>query len=151
MCCSNGCGRACIDAVSHFLFEVPLVCPVFEDGDSEIAGICVQGCETHSDCDTDIGELCCSNGCGVTCLLGVYPSPLCSTVRDHLLNHSLIGAYVPQCEEGGGFSPVQCHASTGYCWCAHAQTGEPVADARQSTELQCQSKSVVKIEPESMV
>ena len=29
----------------------------------------------------------------------------------------LIGEFVPQCEEDGSYSPVQCWSSTGYCWC----------------------------------
>jgi hypothetical protein len=32
----------------------------------------------------------------------------------------LIGAFVPQCEEGGSYSSVQCWFSTGYCWCVNA-------------------------------
>lgn len=27
------------------------------------------------------------------------------------------GSYVPQCTDDGKFTPVQCHGSTGYCWC----------------------------------
>ncbi|XP_065056519.1 agrin-like isoform X1 [Rhopilema esculentum] len=27
------------------------------------------------------------------------------------------GAFVPQCEEDGSYKEVQCHGSTGYCWC----------------------------------
>lgn len=30
------------------------------------------------------------------------------------------GAYVPQCDEQGGFMPVQCSGSTGFCWCVDA-------------------------------
>ncbi len=29
----------------------------------------------------------------------------------------LIGEFVPQCEEDGSYSPMQCWGSTGYCWC----------------------------------
>jgi len=29
----------------------------------------------------------------------------------------LIGEFIPQCEEDGSYSPMQCWASTGYCWC----------------------------------
>ena len=29
----------------------------------------------------------------------------------------LIGEYVPQCEEDGSYSSMQCWSSTGYCWC----------------------------------
>jgi hypothetical protein len=28
-----------------------------------------------------------------------------------------LGEFVPQCEEDGSYSPMQCWASTGYCWC----------------------------------
>ena len=27
------------------------------------------------------------------------------------------GAYVPQCDDDGFFRPMQCHASSGECWC----------------------------------
>ena len=29
----------------------------------------------------------------------------------------LIGEFIPQCEEDGSYAPMQCWASTGYCWC----------------------------------
>ena len=28
-----------------------------------------------------------------------------------------LGEFIPQCEEDGSYSPIQCWASTGYCWC----------------------------------
>ena len=29
----------------------------------------------------------------------------------------LVGRYIPQCKEDGSWHEVQCHGSTGYCWC----------------------------------
>ena len=29
----------------------------------------------------------------------------------------LIGEFIPQCEDDGSYSPIQCWWSTGYCWC----------------------------------
>ena len=29
----------------------------------------------------------------------------------------LMGEFVPQCEDDGSYSPMQCWGSTGYCWC----------------------------------
>ena len=37
----------------------------------------------------------------------------------------LIGEYVPQCEEDGAYSPMQCWSSTGYCWCVD-ENGEEI-------------------------
>ncbi|XP_069376787.1 nidogen-2 isoform X2 [Paralichthys olivaceus] len=31
--------------------------------------------------------------------------------------HPLLGAYVPQCDANGHYTPLQCHSSTGHCWC----------------------------------
>tara|TARA_B100000902_G_scaffold393861_1_gene448965 strand:+ start:2602 stop:3183 length:582 start_codon:yes stop_codon:yes gene_type:complete len=28
-----------------------------------------------------------------------------------------IGEFIPQCEDDGSYSPIQCWSSTGYCWC----------------------------------
>ncbi|CAB4003562.1 HLA class II histocompatibility antigen gamma chain isoform X1 [Paramuricea clavata] len=36
----------------------------------------------------------------------------------------LVGAYKPSCDEDGTYSPVQCHGSTGYCWCAFSDGTE---------------------------
>ena len=29
------------------------------------------------------------------------------------------GAFVPQCEDDGSYKKIQCHGSTGYCWCVN--------------------------------
>ncbi|XP_072895083.1 nidogen-2 [Hemitrygon akajei] len=41
----------------------------------------------------------------------------------------LIGAYVPQCDDEGNFRPMQCHGSTGYCWCVY-ENGQEVPGTR---------------------
>ncbi|XP_055980877.1 SPARC-related modular calcium-binding protein 2 isoform X1 [Sorex fumeus] len=33
---------------------------------------------------------------------------------------------VPECAQGGLYKPVQCHPSTGYCWCVLVDTGRPI-------------------------
>uniref|UniRef100_H2ZQK3 SPARC related modular calcium binding 1 n=1 Tax=Ciona savignyi TaxID=51511 RepID=H2ZQK3_CIOSA len=43
-----------------------------------------------------------------------------------LLQSSGTNVYVPQCEGGNLFNPVQCHASAGYCWCVTTDTGHPI-------------------------
>ncbi|XP_054683061.1 nidogen-2 isoform X1 [Grus americana] len=37
--------------------------------------------------------------------------------------------HVPQCDEEGRYRPLQCHGSTGYCWCVDA-AGQEIAGTR---------------------
>ncbi|XP_018583170.1 nidogen-2 isoform X2 [Scleropages formosus] len=49
------------------------------------------------------------------------PKTRCEQHRDSLQagygGRPLVGAFVPQCDEEGQYRPLQCHGSTGYCWC----------------------------------
>uniref|UniRef100_A0A3Q2FVY9 WAP domain-containing protein n=1 Tax=Cyprinodon variegatus TaxID=28743 RepID=A0A3Q2FVY9_CYPVA len=96
ICCSNGCGHTCIRAEDPKVGKCPLVHqtflparPCLNDGhcpgqekccrfaggsasnpacpntDGKV-GACVELCSSDSDCPT--GEICCSNGCGHTCI-----------------------------------------------------------------------------------
>lgn len=134
-CCPNGCGRTCTNPITIPYHSPALICPELPE---DTIGICSEECNNCRE-----GELCCSNGCGHACTLGVSPTPLCSSVRESVLNSSLIGSFAPQCEKDGSFSSVQCHSSTGYCWCVATDTGKPVTDlATRFTQPQC-SKQLV--------
>ncbi|NXH19948.1 NID2 protein, partial [Bucco capensis] len=39
------------------------------------------------------------------------------------------GGHMPQCDEEGHYHPLQCHSSTGYCWCVDA-AGQEIAGTR---------------------
>lgn len=43
----------------------------------------------------------------------------------------LIGAYIPQCDKNGAFSAMQCHASTGHCWCVDLNTGKEIENTKK--------------------
>lgn len=34
--------------------------------------------------------------------------------------------FIPKCSADGRYSPIQCHVTTGYCWCVRADTGRPL-------------------------
>uniref|UniRef100_A0A8C9R6U2 Thyroglobulin type-1 domain-containing protein n=1 Tax=Scleropages formosus TaxID=113540 RepID=A0A8C9R6U2_SCLFO len=34
--------------------------------------------------------------------------------------------FVPACGPDGRYHPVQCHITTGYCWCVRVETGRPL-------------------------
>ncbi|KAM9318607.1 SPARC-related modular calcium-binding protein 1-like [Pholidichthys leucotaenia] len=34
--------------------------------------------------------------------------------------------FLPECTADGRYSPVQCHAATGYCWCVRVENGRPL-------------------------
>ena len=132
-CCSNGCGHVCVTASAVPYYPPPRQCPEISD---DMVGACVIACDNDSDCGD---RLCCSNGCGGRdCSDGVSPSPLCPAVLEQVNSRPLIGAYVPQCEKDGRFSAVQCHGSTGYCWCVDPETGQPTtAQFERGVQPQC--------------
>ncbi|CAL1285398.1 unnamed protein product [Larinioides sclopetarius] len=47
----------------------------------------------------------------------------CLVTKDEEENSGLIGNYIPQCEADGSYKKMQCHYSTGYCYCADPTTG----------------------------
>ena len=54
------------------------------------------------------------------CILSIIPFLFFSQTPclDAVANATgLIGEFIPQCEEDGSYSPMQCWSSTGYCWC----------------------------------
>ncbi|NXC89442.1 NID2 protein, partial [Cercotrichas coryphoeus] len=61
------------------------------------------------------------------------PPSMCERWRQSLLEHyggSPRGdQYVPQCEPGGDFAPLQCHGDSGYCWCVE-QSGREIPGTR---------------------
>ncbi|XP_047432398.1 nidogen-2 isoform X6 [Mugil cephalus] len=98
------------------------------------------------------------------------PKTQCEYHRDSIQTTSpegnpIIGAYVPQCDAEGQYIPLQCHASTGYCWCVDSTgqhrsgtrtlPGEPPKDCdkpdepeRPKTHCEQQRDSVQTTSPE---
>uniref|UniRef100_A0A8C5KP03 Nidogen-1 n=1 Tax=Jaculus jaculus TaxID=51337 RepID=A0A8C5KP03_JACJA len=65
-------------------------------------------------------------GDGFRCVPGEVEKTRCQQEREHILGAagatdaqrpSLLGMFVPECDEHGQYVPTQCHGSTGYCWC----------------------------------
>ncbi|XP_075891889.1 uncharacterized protein LOC142895047 [Nelusetta ayraudi] len=55
-------------------------------------------------------------------------SQTCEHLRASLLSqlHSESERFIPECTADGRYSPVQCHAASGYCWCVRAISGRPL-------------------------
>ena len=120
------------DCVSCFpVYPQPFLYPTCPNVQPGSVGICLQNCSSDSDCTN--GQKCCSNGCGRACtqptLVSYYnvSAQQCSHVRAqfNVTRRPPLGAYIPQCDSGGHYSPVQCHE--GFCWCVHTQTGLPLS------------------------
>uniref|UniRef100_A0A7N9AKH4 Nidogen 2a (osteonidogen) n=1 Tax=Mastacembelus armatus TaxID=205130 RepID=A0A7N9AKH4_9TELE len=57
------------------------------------------------------------------------PKTHCEHHRDRVQTTSpegypIVGDYVPQCDDNGQYTPLQCHGSTGYCWCVDSRGQE---------------------------
>uniref|UniRef100_A0A8D0B5Y1 Nidogen 2 n=1 Tax=Sander lucioperca TaxID=283035 RepID=A0A8D0B5Y1_SANLU len=59
----------------------------------------------------------------------VRPKTHCEHHRDSVQTTSpggypIVGAHVPQCDANGQYTPLQCHGSTGHCWCVDSRGQE---------------------------
>ncbi|XP_029982565.1 SPARC-related modular calcium-binding protein 1 isoform X5 [Sphaeramia orbicularis] len=56
--------------------------------------------------------------------------PSCDQERQNTLDEARQNPrediFIPDCGPGGLYKPVQCHQSTGYCWCVLVDTGRPI-------------------------
>uniref|UniRef100_A0A3P8TJB9 Nidogen 2 n=1 Tax=Amphiprion percula TaxID=161767 RepID=A0A3P8TJB9_AMPPE len=64
------------------------------------------------------------------------PKTHCEHHRDSVQTTSpegipIIGVYVPQCDTEGQYTPLQCHGSSGHCWCVDSR-GQERAGSRTS-------------------
>ncbi|XP_075283321.1 nidogen-2 [Opisthocomus hoazin] len=79
--------------------------------------------------------------CGTPGVMVAVPAPeptqrprtMCERWRQSLLEHyggtPRHDQYVPQCDAGGEFAPLQCHGDSGYCWCVD-QSGREIQGTR---------------------
>jgi len=50
---------------------------------------------------------------------------------DQSASGHVIGTFVPRCTDDGHFEPLQCHSSTGDCWCVDGKEGLELIGSRQ--------------------
>ncbi|XP_062375126.1 SPARC-related modular calcium-binding protein 2 isoform X1 [Sardina pilchardus] len=48
------------------------------------------------------------------------------SAQEEARQHKNEAVFIPDCAHGGLYKPVQCHPSTGYCWCVLVDTGRPI-------------------------
>ncbi|XP_052009773.1 nidogen-2-like [Xyrauchen texanus] len=93
-----------------------------------------QRCHTQAMCSNTPGSFQCQcqpgfHGDGFQCYPnGGRPKTQCEQHRDSLQGGTggvpLIGAFIPQCDDEGQYRPLQCHGSTGHCWCVDSRGQE---------------------------
>ncbi|KAF0046164.1 hypothetical protein F2P81_002693 [Scophthalmus maximus] len=85
------------------------------------------------------------------------PKTQCEHHRDGVQTTSpegypLLGVYVPQCDANGQYSPLQCHGSTGHCWCVDTR-GQERAGTRTTPGTQprdCDKPGLPSVAPPTM-
>ncbi|XP_054619388.1 nidogen-2 [Dunckerocampus dactyliophorus] len=95
-------------------------------------------CHSHARCTNSLGSFSCRcqpgfDGDGLLCSRQEEspqrPKSHCEHHRDSVQTSSpegypLVGAFVPQCDANGQYTPQQCHGSSGHCWCVDGQGQE---------------------------
>ncbi|XP_076020776.1 nidogen-1 isoform X1 [Genypterus blacodes] len=80
-------------------------------------------------------------GDGFHCSTGRTKTP-CVAHRDSLLGvteqgprgpRPPVGFYIPACDEHGAYEPMQCHGSTGHCWCVD-RSGQEIPGTRSGPD-----------------
>uniref|UniRef100_A0A8C5P9T4 Nidogen 1 n=1 Tax=Leptobrachium leishanense TaxID=445787 RepID=A0A8C5P9T4_9ANUR len=85
-------------------------------------------CHTDAICYNTPGSFSCAckagyRGNGIECFPGESEKTKCQLHLERILGSSIprgprpVGQFIPQCDDNGNYSPQQCHASSGYCWC----------------------------------
>ncbi|KAL0985520.1 hypothetical protein UPYG_G00157950 [Umbra pygmaea] len=59
----------------------------------------------------------------VNCEITDHPRP-CEQHKNSPDGKPMLGAFVPQCDKNGQYKPLQCHGSTGHCWCVDSKGQE---------------------------
>ncbi|TRY83481.1 hypothetical protein DNTS_016221 [Danionella cerebrum] len=86
----------------------------------------------------------------VNCDEPVRPKTQCQQHRDSLQSGGaggpLVGAFIPQCDEEGQYRPLQCHGSTGHCWCVdnRGQEREGTRTPPGSPRVNCDQPVLVR-------
>ncbi|XP_055772390.1 thyroglobulin-like isoform X2 [Salvelinus fontinalis] len=97
---------------------------------------------THEQCSGSTGYCWCVNSSGqkvpgtetrpgtarINCATQngmMRPKTPCEIARDTAMKIVRLGVYVPTCDNDGQYTPEQCRASTGYCWCVNS-TGQKI-------------------------
>ncbi|KAI1309044.1 Sparc-related modular calcium-binding protein 1 [Halotydeus destructor] len=79
-------------------------------------GLCLLNCHRPQVTVKHRGHCSQNNSCSVQRQLAL----------DNLRSGSVDGVYVPDCDQvSGKWKTVQCHESTGYCWCVNPADGRP--------------------------
>lgn len=136
MCCSSGCGHTCQTGDSIPYYEISSQCPISNSDGVDTCAISDALCSSNSDCSN--GELCCRrDGCKVCTTPERTSTPCLSLLTTDTNVLELVGQYTPQCLDDGTFAPVQCHGSTGYCWCVNTLTGVPISSSAERGRTPC--------------
>nr|XP_033797824.1 testican-3 isoform X2 [Geotrypetes seraphini] len=105
---------------------------IYLDKNEQCTKIFLNSCDTYKDSLISNNEWC-------YCFQRQQDPP-CHTelniIQTRQGGKKLLGYYIPVCDEDGYYKPIQCHGSTGQCWCVD-RYGNEVTGSRQNGAVEC--------------
>jgi len=114
----------------------PGKCPKPWKGQNGICDRLGTMCRQDSHCRQD--RKCCFNGCQNDCVPSVGVK-ICEKHRDEQIAKipaGFVGVFIPSCKVNGDYEEIQCHGSSGYCWCVD-DNGNELPGTRTRDEPDC--------------
>uniref|UniRef100_A0A8C7FJT0 Nidogen 2 n=1 Tax=Oncorhynchus kisutch TaxID=8019 RepID=A0A8C7FJT0_ONCKI len=105
-----------------------------------------QPCHPQATCSNTLGSFQCQcqydfQGDGFQC---VPSNDSVQTISPE--GYPIPGVFVPECDEQGQYRALQCHGSTGHCWCVDSRGGQERAGTRKppgTSQPNCDEPAVV--------
>ncbi|KAM4746963.1 HLA class II histocompatibility antigen gamma chain [Rhinophrynus dorsalis] len=70
--------------------------------------------------------------------LAVTAAPVLTQCQVQARSQTLLGGFVPKCDQNGDYKSMQCWESTGFCWCVY-KNGTEIPETKTRAKIDCKN------------